>query len=271
MKIFFHKQDLDGRCSGAIVKRLYSEGELMPINYGDNFPWDEIEPEELVFMVDFSLPYEEMSRLNTVSNLVWIDHHITAMEEHKDLNLIGKTRTDVAACHLVWEYLFPGNDVPLGVRLLSEYDIWNHKDLRVLPFHYAMGLEYTWPDGNIWKNIWESNSHWISQMVVTGKLLLKYERKNNRAYIQAFGFETEFEGYKAVAVNTGGKNSLLFESIEGDHDLMITFVFRNGEWKISLYANNEHVHCGTLAQLYGGGGHKGAAGFKIKDLPFKTL
>ena len=38
MKCFYHSADLDGHCSGAIVKMVYPECELIGINYGDKFP-----------------------------------------------------------------------------------------------------------------------------------------------------------------------------------------------------------------------------------------
>lgn len=38
--MFYHSADLDGFCSGAIIKYSFPECELIPINYGDTFPWE---------------------------------------------------------------------------------------------------------------------------------------------------------------------------------------------------------------------------------------
>jgi len=42
MKCFYHSVDLDGHCSGAIVKRAYPDCEMIGINYGDKFPWQQV-------------------------------------------------------------------------------------------------------------------------------------------------------------------------------------------------------------------------------------
>ena len=81
MKCFYHSTDLDGHCSGAIVKYRYPECEMIGINYGQEFPWDSIQPDEQVFMVDFTLqPFEGMERLNNLCNLHWIDRSTTTEE-----------------------------------------------------------------------------------------------------------------------------------------------------------------------------------------------
>ena len=76
MKCFYHSADLDGHCSGAIVKHKYPECELIGINYGDEFPWDDLDIDDPIYMVDFSLqPFDQMIKLGKHFNLIWIDHH----------------------------------------------------------------------------------------------------------------------------------------------------------------------------------------------------
>lgn len=116
MKCFYHSADLDGHCSGAIVKFLDPNAKLYPINYGQDFPWDEIYSTDTVVMVDFSLqPFPDMVRLASKCVLIWIDHHKTAIEDYNasGLNLPGIRREGIGACQLTWEYLGrqrPGSD-----------------------------------------------------------------------------------------------------------------------------------------------------------------
>ena len=37
---FYHKSDLDGVCSAAIVKRFVPDCELYGVDYGEEFPWE---------------------------------------------------------------------------------------------------------------------------------------------------------------------------------------------------------------------------------------
>lgn len=38
------------------------------------------------------------------------------------------------------------------------------------------------------------------------------------------------------------------------------------KWHVSLYNDNGEVDCSKIAKTYGGGGHKGAAGFLTSDI-----
>ena len=76
MKCFYHSADLDGHCSGAIVKLKYPDCEMIGINYGDIIDINNIHQDEEVFMVDFCLqPFDGMLELNKKAKLYWIDHH----------------------------------------------------------------------------------------------------------------------------------------------------------------------------------------------------
>lgn len=41
------------------------------------------------------------------------------------------------------------------------------------------------------------------------------------------------------------------------------------KWLVNLYTYREDVNCGEIAQRYGGGGHRKAAGFICPELPFQ--
>ena len=60
MKCFYHGSDLDGKCSGAIVRSVYGEDcEYIPYYYGD-FPFESIEKNEPVILVDCSCDFEKL-------------------------------------------------------------------------------------------------------------------------------------------------------------------------------------------------------------------
>lgn len=282
MKCFYHSADLDGHCSGALVKYCYSNCELIPIDYGDEFPWESIPIGcgEKVFMVDFSLqPYLRMKKLAIHADpLVWIDHHKSEIEEHEkwlaagNESIMGIQRVGVGACQLVWQYLWQDEKkraVPTFVKLLAEYDVWDHSGPRTLPFQYGMRQYDTNPENqDFWQKLF--NPKQVQKITEEGSLLLSYEKKINAKYIQASAFEIEFEGLKCIACNKNLTSSQLFESIwdESKYDAMLTFGWRNnGSWTISLYSTKDDIDVSVIAKARGGGGHKGAAGFQCKKLP----
>jgi len=289
MKCFYHSADLDGHCSGAIVKYKYPECEMIGINYGQEFPWDKIQSGEDVYMVDFTLqPFEQMERLSTICELVWIDHHKTEVEEGEKRNFhpAGIRRVGIGACALVWENLYPFIPVPDSVRLLAEYDVWNHSDYRTLSFQYGFRFfENTYPDNQkLWGPCFQSTSCVrVSEVCTIGNTLLTYEKHQNAKFCKAYAFDTqlsctlgghsEAKHFQAICCNKGFTNSKVFDSAYDPtrHDLMVTFCRLKApahKWTVSLYSTKDDVDCGQIARVFGGGGHKGAAGFQCEQLPF---
>ena len=280
MKCFYHSVDLDGQCSGAIVKYTYPECEMIGINYGDDFPWDTIKEGETVFMVDFSMqPITDMLRLNIVCDLIWIDHHKTAIDEANANGFIASggqcVEVGKAGCELTWEYIRPDENMPRAVYLLGRYDVFDHSDADTLPFQYGMRFQDdTYPENQaLWQSLFLNDGN-IGDIKRSGDITLKYDELQNAKFCKAYAFDTEFEGLQAICANRGFCSSKLFDSVydENKHDLMIMFQclpLPKEMWTVSLYSTKDEVDCGVIAKKYGGGGHKGAAGFQCKELPFK--
>ena len=287
MKIFYHQSDLDGHCSGAIVKKFLNAGELVGINYGQPFPWDSIEQNELVWMVDFSLqPFEDMVRLANLASLVWIDHHKTAIDEaidrHVNLAIPGLRAVGLAGCELTWKYiqntvmrdLQIKEAMPLAVHHIGRHDVWDHSDPDTLPFQYGLRLFDTRPDNDsLWVDLLcggEYESPAIASIIEKGRTLLEYETRQNATYAKSAAFDVMLDGLKCVAVNRLFSNSKLFDSVwdPRKYDAMIAFGFRGGRWTVSLYSDRDDIDVGDVAKRRGGGGHKGAAGFQCSTPPF---
>ena len=286
MKCFYHSADLDGHCSGAIVKLIHPICKMYPINYGDDFPWEEINQGERVFMVDFSLqPFEQMAKLASRCDLTWIDHHKSAIEDHKNwnnehteyLSIKGVRKVGIGACSLVWGYLFPEYSQPDPVKRIAEYDVWNHKHPFTLPFQYGARMYDTDPSKKegmlFWRSLLlpdeEAPFVTYSQVVKEGAICLKFEeQQNKKACKLAFGIE--FEGLKCVAINRPA-NSKVFESVwdPKKYDVMLSFYLRKpDQWTVNLFTDKPDIDVSEIAKKYGGGGHRGAAGFQCSELPF---
>jgi len=278
MKCFYHSADLDGRCSGAIINKRFPTCKLYGFDYGNEFPWKEIEEGEKVFMVDVSLPIEDMKRLNKMVKLIWIDHHVSIIDiaqkekflAYEQLLEVGK-----AACELTWLYCYPHSSLPQAVHLLARYDVWDLYFDDILAFQYGIRTFDTQPEDYIWTVILHENSYCIS-IINKGENILEYIHKDNKNYVNSYGFKTTLNDYRAIAVNKGMGNSQLFNSIwnEKDYDIMIAFawVAKLNKHRVSLYTTEETgIDVSQIAVLYGGGGHKQAAGFMCNYLPFSLV
>lgn len=274
MKCFYHG-DLDGKCAGAIVYAFTpccSRSDFYEVDYGRDFPFDVIEDGERVFIVDWSLNQIEggWEKLMAITNdIVWIDHHKSALEGC-NFKFKGIQNTGEAGCVLTWQF-FKGQDaVPFGFDLVGDYDIWRFKyGDDTVAFQNAMKLYDTHPTSSIWRDVYSSQKT-IDKLLGEGYIIKRSLEMSGGAKVKKLGFTTEFEGHKAVACNAFA-GSKLFDSIETDADLKITFRHDGTQFTVSVYSSNNDIDCSEIAKKYGGGGHKGAAGFQCDAIPFKRL
>ena len=286
MKVFYHN-DLDGLCSAAIVAYKYptqmADSDFIEINYGMPFPWGILENDEEVWMVDYCLqPFHDMVQLSEKCKLVWIDHHVTAINEYnmfdkkrtKGLFIKGKREVGRAACQLVWEYCFPNQKEPKAVTLLGRYDIWD-LDQDVLQFQMGMRLKNPAVNDMMWRTLfWPyqdiGQKRWIGDIMDKGQLILEWEKARAEEYCRAYGKELFWMGYRCAALNVGRCSSTFFDAYYNltDYDIYIAYVrLASGKWSVSLYS--ERMDVGEIAKSLGGGGHKGASGFQCNQLPFE--
>jgi oligoribonuclease NrnB/cAMP/cGMP phosphodiesterase (DHH superfamily) len=289
VKVFYHSKDLDGFCSGAIVKHKFPEAEMFPINYGDKFPWDEIKPHDVVYMVDFSLPIEEMDRLNDYlqQNLVWIDHHIGIIREYEDtpirfLPILGKRDTSVSACELAWKNIFPKTKLPLFIRLLSLYDTWNHND-DTFDFEFIERFQYGFKarsrdpkeDMQFWEDWFttaimstEDQLSLVNSVSNDGKLIQSYIEDRFETTLKDRSNKIDWEGYKCLVVNSDPYIANYMSRSNQFHDCEVAINYANirGEsWEVSLRTLRDDIDLSVLAKKYRGGGHQASAGFNWKS------
>jgi len=272
MKCFYHKSDLDGHCSGAIVKLKYPDCEMIGVDYGDclNEVCPEIQINEEVFVVDFCFDDTDMDHLNRkLFTLHWIDHHASSIENaHKRGFLASGSQSlkiGKAACELTWEYLYPKTSIPHTIYLLGRYDVWDHEaHPDVLAFQWGMrNFPDTLPE-NI--NFWDDIFHKLSieeDVIETGYTLLKFQQVQDAKYAKGMAYEAQFDGLRAIVMNKAYANSSAFDAVYDPekHDIMILYGVKPGELKYSIYCNKAEIDVSKIARKYGGGGHKGAAGF----------
>jgi len=270
MKCFYHKSDFDGICSAAIIYNTFDVpvDSMIGVDYKDSVDFSVISPNEDVWVVDFSFSTEDMIKLNATANLIWIDHHKSAIEKmagHEDIK--GLRVVGQAGCELTWKYL-SSVPMPVSVRLLGRYDVWDHSDPRTLPFQYGMRAQgRTTFDSPIWASLLSVNAD-IDLIIDLGAKVLAYEPDQNTMYARGMSFEVTFHGFRAIVINKSYTNSTIFKSVYDPekHDIMIAFGIKPREYKYTLFCDKADIDVSAIAKTYGGGGHAGAAGFYTDEL-----
>lgn len=288
MICFYHNADFDGICSAALIKNYFDnnwpkeECHLYGINHGDIFPMDLIDNIEVV-MVDFSLTREKMIEVKNRSKFfTWIDHHKSAIDDMKGIEISGMQELDLAGCELTWMYYTSICDLsvmPKVVKLLGRYDVWDHANPEVCPFQEGFTLHAHSPEDEIFKFLFADHAlahEKIKEIINEGSAIVKYNHQQNRKYAENAAFFTMLKGpdgkvYNAIAINRLQSGGELFDSVwdRKKYDIMIAFGSTGDGWNISLRSEASGPDVAKIAKYYGGGGHPCASGFRAKDLSFQ--
>lgn len=272
-----------------------------------NFDHIDFEKGDKVFFLDYSFSnkdnieeFKKLLRRRIHDNdVVWIDHHKTSIGgELNDLYRIPGIRR-VGLCGAAWTYLylyfeefrhidlesrddiprlFHKNEyIPTALKYIDDYDCWKHLYPVTNDFHY--GLTISHPTDEIiellmCKSLEASSmvSKYITDIIKQGEAVQKFLKFENKEYhVDMYGFEytlpKEHGGYKVFCLNRKG-NSLMFGDKINEYDAVIPFYFDGKRWTYSMYTVKDNVDCSEVAKTYGGGGHKGAAGWTSDKLIF---
>lgn len=279
MKILvLHHTDLDGAGSAAVCG-LYHQGEEITYkmhNYGFPLTQEDLQGYDIIYSVDISFG-QDHPWVYDLPNLIWIDHHKTALEYEASylgsksipgLRAIGK-----GACELTWEYLYPNYQCPDLIQIFSTYDVW---DKTRMDWRYVNEVEMGA------KHVLGVNPRAIIKFILenrdpeelreVGKIILGYIEKSGRGKLMSGFWIPDFHGYRCMALNTPDFSSLSFLSYFNPQIADICMPFqvvpeegKPGEFYVrcSLYAENSEIDVSGIAKKYSGGGHKGSAGFQI--------
>lgn len=270
----FHR-DNDGRCSGAIVGKNYGIENInfVPITYGEEPPWDDIKPDDKVVIVDFSLqkPGEWEKLISITRDIIWIDHHKSAIErEDVPHDVRGIRKNGTAGAELTWGYFFPDDDIPPIVKYVSDYDIWKfeYEDTRAV--NQGLYSRKCDPRDDLWNTLLSTDENvygeLLEEIITHGKIIIDHDKSSWSRVMKYQKYFTRFETYKAIVCNLRGP-SLIFESTdEEEYDLMIWWWFNGKDYEYRVSTHRDDIDCSEICKKYGGGGHLKIGGFQHPEL-----
>ncbi len=294
--ILYHRVDDDGVASAVVALRKYPNAVPYGINYGDPIPWGLMPEGRMVIIVDWSATNpqapvgkrcEPMRRIQARGPLVWIDHHVTAIEDAaiEGFTCEGLRQVGLAGCELTWKYFFGELPMPSIIHHIGRWDVWDHTDEETTLVHFGLMSQDTRVDSPIWRKLLPATPEERStpqyerdylSLLHDGRVLHRYKLVQDARTAKAGYFTTTLDGHTVLAINAGGNSDLLasvWDPTKWEFVLLFTLNCRG--WKVSIFHSpgRDDVHLGEIAKRYGGGGHRGAAGFNVppgQPLPFKT-
>ena len=299
--VIYHSGDFDGIFCREIAKKFLGDKDVQYIgwDFGDPLPELSSMRGHTIYVLDLNpgdvlvgKACKPMDVRWSDINLIWIDHHKSAIESHpKDIP--GYRVDGVAACRLTWAWFQSceqaGRDAaydlptkeqfidrkvsePLAVRLAGEYDVWDKRDPDAETFQY--GIRSVKLSEDLWNGLLSTDKESecsITSILTAGRYSKEYSKTVDAGNMKS-SFLAKWEGLTFLCLNGRG-NSLTFASRdipETGHDaLLMFFLNANRQWIVSLYHAKHRIDLdlSEIAVRYGGGGHKGACGFTWRDWP----
>lgn len=273
--VIYHQDCLDGFGSAWSAWRLFRDKAV----YWPSQPNPDKDPklenlkEAEIFLIDVSFSAEKIRRLRAAGNRVFaIDHHISV---RKDIAAADWHSFDLkhSAAVLAWLYFHPKKPVPKLLRYIEDLDLWLFK----LPRSRAATAFLELAEKNFKK--WNKLASDFEKAAVRQKILNQGEvilaaKEKLIGFIMANAEKIFFGGHKSLAVNSPFWSSEIGEAIYKKKPPLGIVWFKRGRfYKVSLRSNGG-ADVAALAEKYGGGGHKKAAGFRWpanKPLPWKMI
>ena len=298
--IIYHSADWDGKLSNEVCRfhlaKQYPGATISSIgwDYGQPVPLLDPKAHDQIYMVDLcidALMEDEEIR----EKLIWIDHHASAIEKWGD-EFRGLRIDGVAACRLCWQWFTYGT-LPNGVlpskqdsnepltkalfvdrkvtepeliRLAGEYDVFDHRDDRALPLQFgltALGLKDREALIRYQFNADEESTSDLVRVINTGRHIKDYIDKRNAEHALANAVTVKFAGLTCCCLNVGqpGNSQMFTAALKDEHQACLAWRHTGKAVSVSLYSIPGKSTDGILeiAQSFGGGGHKGACGFRV--------
>lgn len=255
----------------------YSQVTYHPGVYGEVPP--PVDKETSVWILDFSYAPEVMlSMAKNAGNIHVLDHHVSAQRKWNQYFINDLTATCPENLDVQFDMsrsgammtldLFAGSDVYNKMfEFLQDRDLWKFENPDTQFFTYYLRSQPM--DFENWNGIAQelNDPIWYAGIIRAGANLKEFFDKQCKEIVGTTSREISINGHTGLVCNCTGQ----FASDVGN-----ILAKASGTFGATYYANskNEHVFSlrsvgeydvSKIASYFGGGGHKNAAGFKLKD------
>ena len=270
--IVYHR-DMDGLASALIALQKYKNAELKSIQYGEEEEFVEKyrgTQYERVLILDFSFSEKILKTLIhfICNDLIWIDHHKSAMKysmwDNKKIK--GIRSVEKAACELTWKY-FNTDVIPFSICLIADWDMWKFKygDNTKAFFEYLHLFDLEQDISKIHNILFDEKD--ISVYIQKGELLVKYKMTMVKSICKHGRIEI-FEGHKCFTVYSNCHTSNIGNYAVNEYNCEISRIIQT-KWdesknlwiKITSLRSKGNIDVSKIAEKYGGGGHHNASGY----------
>lgn len=267
--IIYHSPCADGTAAAWVAYHYFNgKVELYPTTYGKELKVDPTGRD--VFIVDFSyLRNELLCICEDANHVTLIDHHKKAIEDliwtdgepfPANLSLILDTHR--SGCILTWDHFFPMSAAPELLKHIQDYDLWRFSlqgTKEIIAAYWAESITVE----NFW--YYASSFHtkiWDAEEI--GAVLVKKKAKDLQDCIEAGMRWVRVAGEDVPIINApyswaSGICEKMMKDCNAPFAVCYTDLKDVRKW--SLRSEDHRKDVNEIAKLFGGGGHRNAAGF----------
>lgn len=280
------------------LKEIGKEVEIYFAYHGDDVPYDKF-VDKNIYMVDFA--YDDPETLLKIINLsrsfTLHDHHKSAQEKlatlstpgHEDVEIIFDMNESGAS--LAWKFFHKEQPMPKLVEHIRDRDLWTWNDDNSEAFlanfdSYPRNFETCdlFSNPAMYEKFLEEGEailRYKNQLIETGikhgrlmnlKLPVGPMRRFFRSILPGNMKKLIGKKVKVYAVNntsktTGSEIGSIMANSPGGVDVSVVWSYDQESESIVASLRSKRTDVSKLAGLFGGGGHKNAAGMLFKGQP----
>lgn len=263
----YHNNCNDGFAAATIVGMHFGRNmvEFYAANHGELPP--DVTGREVI-IVDFSYKRDILLKMaDKAKSIIILDHHKTAEEEL--INLPGNVSVvfEMGKCGAViaWDYYMSPKLIPKLIEYVQDRDLWTRKmeftdEVSNALFSYPKKFD-------VWENLILNED--VQYLCDIGIILLAKHNKDIDDFIETAAYRDIIAGYDVPVLNAPymWASDACHKMYDGE-EFAATYWDMEGQRVYNLRSSEDAADVSKIAKLFGGGGHKHAAGFKV---PFGQL
>jgi oligoribonuclease NrnB/cAMP/cGMP phosphodiesterase (DHH superfamily) len=263
--VLYHAGCPDGFGAAWSFWRKYGNSiEYIPVSHGSEPP--NVEGCN-VFVLDFCYKRPILLQMKAdARSLVVLDHHKSSEKECGDLEFCNFDMNHSGA-FLAWNYLFPKDNVPMIIKYIQDRDLWKWELDHTEEILSAVdSFDRTFENWDMLHSFLDAeNSIRWKRVKTMGEGILQYKNNLIKALVKN-AYHTDILGRSIPFINTPFFQSEIASELALTADYAAAYYFDGEAYKFSLRSKEEGEDVSLIASKFGGGGHKNASGFRIKDL-----
>ncbi len=260
----YHGNCADGFTAAWVVRSVLGSNIEFHAGFYQTPPPDVTD--KIVYIVDFSYKRPIMEEIvKKAHKVIHIDHHDSAIKDMAGFtapnfeSLYSPDNTESGAM-LTWRYFYPTVTAPTMIKHVDDRDRWKFlipgtREIQANIFSY----EYTFEN---WDMLMEQD---IAQQIKDGTAIERKSAKDVKELLNVVVRRMNIGGFNVPAANvTYQYGSDIGHALAKTEPFAAYYYDTEHGREFGLRSSEDAVDVGKIAEIYGGGGHVHASGFRLK-------